>query len=547
MAVWSTNNFIGGMNDCIHPSLLKPDTAAYLKDVRLDNGKLCPALRNSLLESDTTPSDLGHYGGPDRSVVQWYGRHYWSLDNATVGVRYGTDDGDWDGEGTSWSESDGNALGVPHCVYDNAEAQSSGNPMPSFAIGSADEESGGMTGDYKYCLTLVDRNGFEGAPGSLTSYFKALTVGSIEGEGTDNEVRHRRSVTVSLNNVSLPANILYAKVWRTLDHGADFYLVGTISGTAVDEFVQNNNWTLVDKMEDSILLMRDPLTSTDNDLPPENGRYLCESLGVFFLAVGTRLHFSRQDNPHAWPTLNFIGFDEEITGIAPEFSGVLVFTRYSTWRVTGAESHETISRTLVPGHYGCSNHKSISAISNAPIWVSGENICLWNGESIEVVTHGRLAPRALAITASASRDDKYYLFLTNGALVYDRKAGGAFYWLSTVADYAWRNESDDQVYLQVGSDIQELGGDNAPLEWSYVSPYIGGTDLLQRVYRYVTVSSDKATSLTVYLEDREVLAVPLPAGRNRVKLPLNIVGRWLQLKITGKGELSEIAVIYGDN
>ena len=114
-----------------------------------------------------------------------------------------------------------------------------------------------------------------------------------------------------------------------------------------------------------------------------------------------------------------------------------------------------------------------------------------------------------------------------------------------MADYAWRNETDDLVYLQVGADIHVLGEGDAPLEWSYLSPYIGGTELLQRVYREVGVASDGNTRLKVLCEDRPGLTVALPPGRQRVKLPLNFVARWVQLELSGKGRLSELAVTYG--
>ena len=529
MAIWTTNNFTGGMNNYIHPSLLQPNTAAFLEDVRIDNGKIKPVLRNGIYGngSTTNAEALGHHASNNRSAVKWYDRWYWSYNNATVsGPFYGTDTANYGGPNVPWQSSLGSALGVPHVEY-----AGSAN-VPSFTTDTAGTGETGLSGDYKYCITLVDWNGYEGAPGSLESYWKEVTVSD-------------KVVVISIASMTLPANVHYAKVWRTIDHGADFYLVGTLSNETVDEYIVDNDWVLRDTMSDSILLMRSPLTSTDNDLPPNGGKYLCESNGVFFLAVGSRLYFSRQDNPHAWPTLNFIGFDDVITGIAPEFSGVLVFTNFSAWRVTGAESQETISRTLIPGNHGCPNYHSISAISNAPIWVSQDGICLWNGESIEVVTHQRLSLPPLQIIAAASMNDKYYLFLATGTIVYDRKNNGVFYWLSLMVDYAWHNELDDKLYFEVGSFVYIFEEEGTPLPWSYLSPYIGGTEMVQRIFRQIIVASDQQTVLTVYLEDENKLSVVLPAGRNKVKLPLNFVGRWLQMRLTGKGELSELAVIYG--
>jgi len=552
MAVWSTNNFTGGMNDYVHPSLLEPNTAVRLENAKLDDGKLVSFKRSSLWDvEEKTSEDFGVFSSGNRSAVKWYDRHYWSYNGGTQAPYYGTDTSNFGGPGVPWDkETHGNALGIPHCVYDENEATGQNPPpVPTFEIGETDD-SDGLLGVYKYCVTLVDWNGFESAPGSLTSYFKELEVGSTETQN-DETVEHRRKVSISLTAEDLPVNIRYAKVYRTIDHGADFYFVGVLydqkEGDRNPDGLDDNNFTLEDDTSDSILTMRNPLTTTDYDLPPDKGKYLCESGGVFFLAVGSRLYYSVQDNPHAWPTLNYIGFDDTITGIAPEFSGVLVFTRMTTWRVTGAESQATISRTLVPGHQGCIKYTSIASVSNAPVWVSHDGICLWNGESVQVVNYRRLKLDNPQIINACSTGDKYYLFLENGVVVYDQRNGGVFYWLSVHVDYAWVNELDGIIYYQSGKHVYVLEGSSLPLGWRYVSPYIGGTEMLQRVYRQIIVACDSDTTLTVYLEDKKKLAVSLPAGRQRVKLPLNFVGRWLQIELFGTGRLSEVSAIYGDD
>ena len=549
MATWSTNNFAGGMNDYLHPSLLDTNVAALLKNARIDTGKIVAFPQSQFLRA-WDKDDYNNSTYDNRSVVKWYGRHYWSYNGKATAPYYGTDTNNYGGPGVEWdAETSGEGLGIPHCVYVSNEAISGVRPLVSVAQEGTENEDG-LLGTYKYCVTLVDWNGFEGAPGSLTSYFKEIEVGSIDG----NDDEHRYKVTISLTGSEIPANVRYAKVYRTINKGADFYFVGVLydqkTGDENPDGLTDNSWSLTDDMSDSILLMRNPLTTTDYDLPPAGGKYLCENNGVFFLAVGSVLYFSVQDNPHAWPTLNYIGFDDTITGITPEFSGVLVFTQTSAWRVVGAESQETISRTLIPGNQGCVNYESISSVANAPIWVSKDGICLWNGESIDLITHRRLKLESPAIRVAVSAGDCYYLFLNTGVVVYDRRNGGVFYklsvQLSSITDYAWRNELDNKIYLKLGTSVYVMEGEERKLQWTYRSPYIGGTDLLQRVYHQVVVSSSQAARLTVFLEGEEKLSVALPAGRNRVKLPLNFVGRWIQLEVNGQGEFSELAVVYGD-
>lgn len=490
--------FTGGVNDWFHPGLLDAATAAELLNADISSGKLVP-VKKPLLLTDHDPTHYGHYGTRDRSVVKWYDRFYWS-DNIAASAPY-------------YGGNVENYLGIPYPAYSGAGA--------NVSISATSPESGesGMTGEYKYCVTFVNVNGWEGAPGSAEEYEVALTLNAQIAELT---------VTWTDDRIS------YAKIYRTIDHGADFYCVGetATSGAAFR-----------DTVTDADAQMMNPLSTQDNFPPPDGGKFLCEYGGVFFLAVGDKLYFSGVGNPHAWPTLQFLAFDDIITGIAPEFQGVLVFTRNNAFRVTGADSAETVNKTYIPGNHGCVTFRSIAVLNNAPVWLSSGGLCLWDGSSVSVASYGKVKTDLLAVRYAAAAHDCFYLFHTRGTLVFDRRTGDTFRKLDFTCDYAWYDSDSDLLILQSGGRLYQFGA-GSPLTMRYASPYIGGAESAQKIFLELFTVGDGIITATVAVDGKSVATVTLPAGRNRVKLPRNAVGRYLQTTLKSSGTITEMAVTY---
>ena len=406
MNLLSENTFTG-MNNWNHPGLIDSKTAVQLTDADITDGKLSP--QRLPLPILSTVEQLGFFGGPDRSVVKWYDRTYWSNNQAFKAPFYGG------------AEEN---LGVMYPAE-----------HPSPVAVSTDN---GLTGEYKYCWCYVNINGWESAPCA---------------EDGDLWV----SITVSNQHIKItapetfPNGISYIKIYRTADKGADFYCVGEIHSPG-GEFL--------DKTDDNTLVMLEAASSFDNYPPPDNGKYLTESGGVFFLAVGSRVYFSTIGNPHAWPTLNFVGFDDTVTGITTEFQGVLVFTYNNTYRITGADDPATLVKSILPGNQGCSNYRTVSHVANSPVWLSNDGICLWDGESISIINQGIVKTQRLVPRFAVSGNDVYYLFTVGRVIVFDRRSGTVFRelsWKNYDFDYGWYDGAADQIYLLKGEQVFEFG------------------------------------------------------------------------------------------
>jgi len=497
MKTFSTNKFTGGMNEWIHPTLLESNIAAKLVNTDISDGKLVP-IRRPVYLSSNDPVAYGHYGTKDRSAVKYNERHYWSNNNATAAPYYGGDPE--------------NFLGMPYPTYGE-----DGNVQIDFT------NTGTLTGQYKYCVTFVSPNGWEGAPGSLESYW-------VEQEITEKSP----IVTVTWTD----ARIEYAKIYRTADHGADFYEVGRI---------ETSGGTFTDDVSDSTAEMGNPLTTEEYYAPPDGGKYLCENGGVFFLAVNSLLYFSAVGNPHAWPTTQFIAFDDVITGITPEFQGVLVFTRNKTYRVIGADTPETVQKIYIPGNHGCVTWRSIAALNNAPVWLSNDGICLWDGNSITVPSYRVIRTDGLqeSIKWAATANDSYYLFLRRETIVFDIRNGGIFYKLDFSFEYAWYDVSSGIFYLHnPNGTYQYNAGDN--LKIKYLSPYIGGSENAIKIYREVYVFCEGESDISVTVDGYPLWKDPirLPSGRQRIKLPFHAVGHWLSISLESTSSIHEVAALY---
>lgn len=500
MKVYAVTSFEGGMNDALSPALLGENTAASLVNADVTSGKLVPFRRPVRLTTGTKPADFGHYGGADRSAVKWYERNYWSYDTATTGPYYG---GDVE-----------NYLGIPYPAYTGAGAN-----VTVTADTPASGETG-ISGIFKYCVTFVNANGWEGAPGSNTDYETAVTLSSQTGV-----------VTVSWSS----SIVVKAKIYRTIDHGADFYCIG--------EITTPGGGTFRDTVPDTDAQLMNPLTTIEYFPPPDKGKFLCEAGGVFFLAVGSLLYFSVLGNPHAWPTTQFVAIDDVITGIVPEFQGVLVFTAGSVFRVIGAENPDTVTKIYLPGDHGCVNHRTIAVLNNAPVWLSRHGIAVWDGNSITIPTHRVLKTAFDGIKGAAADNDRYFLFLTHETVVYDLRNSGIFYKLGFSCDYAWSDSTSGYFYWQMGGSVY-LFNSGMNLEASYTSPLIGGNDPELKIFRELIMSGDAECDVTVSVDGEEKARITAGSGRTRIKLPFTATGYGLSLTVRTKGDFNGVTVLY---
>jgi len=486
MALFDIKTFDGGMNNVREPSVIAKNESQLVENAEVSNGNLVSI--NGLIEPSpilwANPSDAGTNKLPNRSLVSFLANDYWSINDATVAPFYGGDPVD--------------RLGVPFPTA-----------LPILALNGV----GNLTGDYNYAVTFVSTDGYESAPGDTGVYFSTITAAS-----------NKVDITVD----TFPTGVDKCRIYRTEASGADFYLVA--------EFTTSGG-TYTDNLPDDLLLISLPLTTVNDLPPPDGGKYLTEANNTFFLAVGTRLYYSKQGNPNAWNPLDWVDMGDVITGMEVEFTGIIVFTSNTASRVTGYDVL-TISKELIPSNQGCNDWRTIARLDDVPIWVSNDGVCIWNGSDIQLVTHLKYEIDFTPVQG-ITYDDAYYLFHADGAMKFDKRSGGLFTNLGSFVGsafniFAWVDGDADALYLWDGVDKVFQFGVGDPQELTYVSPYInGGTT--EKMYRRVWLRNDSDVDFTFNLEGDALFNTTITAGEKFFYLPAGMSGRYadIEMKTTG--------------
>lgn len=437
MAEINISSFAGGANNFLASDRLGDKYARLLRDLSIDNGALV-SLHNDTAVNAASPPDLGHYGEANRSTAKQFGRWYWSINDAKAPPFYGGSD---------------MGLGLTPPVHP--------------PIVTAEKAEGvKLKGSYRYCSTCVI-NGYESAPGPVGDGYYS-TVELAEGE------------YAKVQLPETPDGVQQVKLYRTAAEGADFYLVKVF--TASEALTAHE-----DKLADLDLLFCEPMESLYYLPPPDGGKYLTECGSTFFLAVEDKLYFSEIGNCQAWNPSNWISFDDTITGICVEFQGLLVFTANRVYRVTGNDAL-TIAKLEIPTRQGCANWRTIATLSNAPLWMSNDGICMWDGQSVKLLSFQRWKLDSPPVFGFAA-NDRYYLVSETGTAVYDLRAGGVFYEISLDADYAWYDVDLDLAYYRRNGQYYELERGKWRRTGVYRSGLLGG-NLALTEFRKLRVSSD---------------------------------------------------------
>lgn len=303
--------------------------------------------------------------------------------------------------------------------------------------------------------------------------------------------------------------------------------------------LSNTSTTYSDNIAD-IDLPGTALDSFTNAPAPTGLKYLIEAFSVFFGVVDDKLYFSDTAYPNYWNEFFFIDFPENITGLGLTQNGLLVFTKYKTYIVTG-NSPETLSKYLLNGSQGCILHKSIQYVSNTLIWLSTDGICLSTGGDIQVVSRDKLDKLNLTTpVASIVYDDVYYLAHSAGILVGDYRFGGIFRTISTVVKgFAVYN---DTLYSCIDNVLYSIGTNITKESMSWKSPqYPDGSISNLKNYKSIYVASTGNLTIKTYIDAALVNTTVLDNGSQEIKLPQNKRnGYTIQFEVTGTGTLTEI-------
>lgn len=497
MKMLHVNNFSGGINNYVSPKAIPDGQMQELCNGIGDGICLRPAKAPAAI-GEYTLEELGHYGWINRSVVKWFGRWYWSFNDAEAPPYYG-----------------GNVT-APGVQY----------PLSAPAVSSSGT---GLTGTYQYCITFLNASLWESAPGeSSVQWWATLVLDNTAG-------------AITLPSV-VPDDIAYMRLYRTVDQGNTFYMVGQYNTFEYAGEVIN------DSLADIDLVLNNPLETINLLPPPPGGRFLTERDGVFFLAVDDRLFVSAQSNPNAWNYSNWIGFEgNDITGITKEYNGILVFTANKTFRVTGSDI-TNLAKQEIPGQQGCLNWRTIGTAGPSPAWMSNDGLCIWDGSQITIVSKQRYVFNGDPVHAVCA-NDKYYLFMTVGVVVFDYRAGGVFRTMNETTEYGWYDADLDRFYMADTNSANLLdirvfeAGDN--LKYKYISGMLPQDGMTQKRFRRLFIDAGGRVTVQITADTGRTFNLILQgSGKLHCYLPAGFYGRGITVQLESSSAIYVFTVEY---
>ena len=391
------------------------------------------------------------------------------------------------------------------------------------------------------------------APETVPSYnspWKELTDDLSVATGSDSivlELPHSTEASVSdimiLRAPSVDSNSFYEVA--TVPHGTK-YFADTI----------DNKMLIATGRE--VYLFNYPPPINENPEAGEGGRYLTTVNEMFYLAVGNRVYFSEQSNPHAWDPLKFIVFDDEVTAIVPTQASVIVFPHNRRFFVSGSTFADLV-KVQLPTLQGCPNWRTATTVGNHIVWQSNDGVAVFGkqpeieGDQGQLLTADRYNFGGIANFA-VSANEVYYLFFDDHVVAIDFKHNFTI----TKRNLPWYSasvydENGDRLYLlsPYGVWQEDAAGDDAT--WSYTSPRLepapdkNEETRLPKKLRRLWIDADNDVDMTVFVDGEERWSKVIKKRARRdlsTYFKAGLIGQDVQFQLSSKGTMRSFTVDF---
>jgi len=374
-------------------------------------------------------------------------------------------------------------------------------------------KDGGLTGTYQYCYTYY--NSSDGSESAPSKYSTELTV--------DNKV-----ITVNYTASGDP-QVDTIRLYR---------LGGNLTTMTLVTEVANETSSYDDSLND-LDVNGHLLDSFNNQPPPEGLCYLTEHNAMFFGVKDDKLYYSAIAYVNNWSTFNFIDFNDKLTGLGVVANGLLVFTKFRTYIVTGT-SPLTLSNYMISASQGCLYHKSISFAKNTLLWASTDGICASAGGIISVVSRPNMGKLQLKdIRDAVVYDDVYYISYGDKLMAYDTRFGNILRYINqeTTSMFIY----DDRLYYSLNNKLFSLCTADNYRELEYKSPRLSDGQVSNlKNYKVVYVKCFGNLTIKIYIDGILVATRDIDSQTSEILVPQqNRKGYYIEFEVLGTGELLE--------
>lgn len=378
---------------------------------------------------------------------------------------------------------------------------------------------GAISGVVQYVATFYDNvTGNEGPPSNPTGELKLTDGGYVN--------------LTRLPNTS-DSQVTSIRIYRVGGNLGQFTLVATVP-------ISQN--TYVDKLRD-IDVPGTLLASEDAGPAPNGLSYLRQAYAMLFGATGTRLRFTPVGQPDRWPATFFLQFEEDITGIAPVANGILVFTRFKTYIVTGT-GPTSLSQYLLSSDQGCISYDSVQLIGTEAIWASLDGVCSSSGNRPVVITKDKLGKLKLTPTNSCVYDEAYYLVEADSSILVIEKGIVKRLNLNVLSLVV----AKDIFYGWSDGFLLEMFASDVPATFKFTSARITeGTLTANKTYKDVFTYLEGRIIINILINDKSVQTVELEGKDSfSVKIPQSLQrGFFIQFQLEGTGKVAEMQYNIG--
>lgn len=488
--------FNGGRNTKLAPHLIGVNEAVQYTNIEGDSGSLVPVkqkrnLSTLLLEYSHwfTVSETWISSAIERDYIEYRNTLYFTEDGAT-----------------------------PQKTSDGVTFYNLGITTPTVAPTVATGAAGVLTGTYTYVYTFY--NSADGTESGIS-----LISDEVSPVGDQ--------VDLTALTVSTDPQVDQRRIYRLGGDLTLFTLVDTIDNIA-SSYTDN----IADTDVEGTLL-----ESTYYQPAPSGLKYLTEHYGIFIGAVNDKVYFTPVRRPDAWPTLNFIDFDSDVTGIGKILNGIVVTTLQKSYIVTGTNSSSFV-KSILSDTQGCKKHKSMKRLSTGELlWVSNDGICETKGSQVRVISRQKLGKVNLTPKNAVVHDEVYYLQKTDDTILALDRRDGAVIFKDFEAETTNLVVAEDILYGFYNNGLYQMFDDTSYETAVWLSPVIiEGSYTNLKQYKSIYVRHEGSCTFEVYLDGTLAITKSLTGTTtSEIKVPQDVQDAYsIQFKITGTAIVREI-------
>jgi len=360
--------FSGGVNLVPAPHLLAPTDSRALSGVNIRKGNLSPFLGPLFIENATGDyayyfKDMFRYYDLYRSNVLFNRVWYWT-----------------------------SALGSGKMYSDGTELPLGIDQPTTTPIVQSQSATKGITGIMTYVYTYYDpKSGSESPPSKPSNTIELLGVDANKA--------------VEVSNLEPSPDGFETRLYRIGGLQTMYTAVDTLPSTATD-YIDSLSFT---EMQGLVL-------DTIRSFPPPTGlQHLTLHQNRFFGAVNAELYFTPAGKPDSWYMLDFLAFEDVITGLVSVSNGLLVMSDHKTWLVTGLMPQQ-FAIHLLSDSEGCISTQSIAVQEGSAIWLSASGFLMSNGSKIVNISLFKIGRTEAIEPFGAVYVDKRYLLSFGGSM-----------------------------------------------------------------------------------------------------------------------------------